>query len=154
MIRNYHVPSRVGASQNSESAGKKKKKKERRRRKEKRQGGAYWRKRELIERGGKGEPHFRSPGGRKEELQDSKPCLQLSIFMSVLSPQRQSLVCPFTNAQWVTGSFPEVELQDSGRSFSPKSSEVASLVMDCLSVRYVLLIWGQIFDLKLWRSQN
>lgn len=135
-------PNTAGASQDSESAGKEKKEE-----KKKWQGGAKQRRREPNERGRDRQASLKSKGGAEEELQRSKPNLRLRVLMSFLSPRGNPWPVP---SGWQ--ALPQ-KLKEDTLTGPSLPGQVTSVVMDCLSLRYVCLIWGQMLVLKLWWFQ-
>lgn len=126
--------SRVGASQNSESAGKEKKKKT-----ERKKTGRGVLEEEGVNREGRGrEASLSSRGGRKKSSR-IQALSTVKYFYVCSVPQRQSLVCLLTNAQWVTDSFPEVERRYSDWSPSLKSSDFSRNGLPFCEVRVVNL---------------
>lgn len=102
MILTYHVTEQSWGKPKLEICWQGKDRREKK--KKDREGQSEWE--EIKRERGKDKRHLGTEVERKKELQDLKPTLQFSIFVSFLFPQRRFLPCHFIDRRAVTGSFP------------------------------------------------
>lgn len=104
---------------------------------------------EIKRERGKDKRHLGTEVERKKELQGLKPTIQHSIFLSFLFPRGDSCPVILLTDALLQALFPEVDRRNPSAAISSLPSPVAPLLMDCFSLRYVCVLWGQIFICKL-----